>query len=76
MVKSINKLLENNMRVKFFNIEWDMETDFDDGEPVELKMEMVMDIDDGTDIEYEGADILTDEIGYCVVSFEFEIIGE
>ena len=38
------------MRVKFFNIEWD--------------------------IEYEGADILTDEIGYCVVSFEFEIIGE
>jgi hypothetical protein len=50
MVKSINKLLEIIMRVKFFNIEWD--------------------------IEYEGADILTDEIGYCVVSFEFEIIGE
>jgi hypothetical protein len=62
------------MKVKFFNIKWDTESDFDD-EPVDLPTELTLDVpDDEIDLDFEGADMLSDKTGFCVFSFEYEIL--
>ncbi len=58
------------MQVKFFNIEWDTE-----GEQVDLPNEVVRTVEDDLDVAMDGADALSDEFGWCIRSFEFEIIN-
>lgn len=57
------------MKVRFFNIVWDT-----DGEAVELPVEVEMQCDPDLDVAEDGADVLSDTYGWCVESFEFEIL--
>ena len=60
------------MIVKMSNIDWDT-----DGRKVKnLPKEVTVEVDDGCDVEYEGADILSDKFGFCVNGFSFEIVKE
>lgn len=56
-------------QVRFSNIKWDT-----DGADTDLPETVVIDVsfDDETELSIEGADILSDEYGYCVLSFDFE----
>ena len=57
------------MIVTFTKIVWDTE-----GADVDLPKEVEMKLDDThTDIELEGADLLSDKFGWCVESFKFKI---
>lgn len=57
------------MQVRVYNIKWDT-----DGEEVNLPSEVTIDINDGVDLQYEIADHLSDEYGWCVFSYSFEIL--
>ena len=65
------------MKVRFYEIAWDVDDEFDDVDDDELDLptEVVVDnVDDDADLDLEGADILSDEVGFFVLSFEFEIV--
>jgi hypothetical protein len=55
------------MKIRFFNIVWDT-----DGQDVDLPTEATLEVDEDTQLETEGADCLSDEFGWCVLSFDFE----
>ena len=60
------------MIVKFFNIKYDTE-----GKNVKLPSQLVFDdFDDEEDYELdsEGADYISDHVGYLVESYEYEIL--
>lgn len=57
------------MQVYVNNIKWDT-----DGEDVNLPNEITIDIDDDADPQYEIADYLSDEYGWCVIAYNFEIV--
>ena len=59
------------MKVRFFDIQWDI----DEGDEPELPSECVLELDDDMDLEEEGADALSDKFGWCVVSCSFEMVG-
>lgn len=55
-------------RYKLFDISWDT-----DGLDIEyLPSEVNVDVEDDCDIAYEGADILSDQYGWCVNCFNWE----
>jgi len=69
---------EGNMKktktIKFYNIEWDTE---DNGkihspEKLGLPKSVTMDVDTGSDVEEEGADLLSDRYGWCVHGFNWK----
>lgn len=66
------------MKVRFFDIAWDVEDDcFDDEVELDLPDEIVVDdVFNDADLELEGADLLSNEVGFCVLSFDFEILGQ
>lgn len=55
------------MKIKFSNIVWDT-----DGEEVDLPSEVTLEVDEDSDVALDGADMLSDKYGWCVVSFSFE----
>lgn len=55
------------MKVHFYNIDWDSDGVKD------LPKELTLEIDDNIDIPLKGADFLSDEIGFCVNSFNFKL---
>ena len=57
------------MKVLFSNIEWDT----DGEENLDLPESVILEVDSTTDLENEGADVLSDKYGYCVFSFDFTI---
>lgn len=58
------------MKVHFFNIDWDT-----DGKKVDLPSEVLMEgIDPDTDLEEEGADLLSDQYGWCLFGCNYEIV--
>lgn len=67
------------MKIRFFNIVWDFD---DDEEPNDdLPTEVVLDrddqgdlLDDDFDPDEQGADLLSDKYGWCVQSFDFEVV--
>lgn len=59
------------MKVRCHNIEWDT-----DGDDVELPTEVVLMVEGDVDMEYAGADILSDIFGYCIFGYEFEVVQE
>lgn len=65
------------MKVQFTNIKWDT----DDGNGKKLSMKechlpktCVLFMDNDSNVEYEGADALSDKYGFCVISFQFKIV--
>jgi heme/copper-type cytochrome/quinol oxidase subunit 2 len=56
------------MKVHFYNINYDT-----DGESIDLPTELTLEVDDDIDVSLEGADLISDETGFCVNSFNFEI---
>lgn len=62
---------QNTKEIAFTDIQW--ETDVSDaGMPTTVSI--VVDADDDTDFEAEGADILSDKYGFCVVSFCVQVV--
>jgi len=56
-------------KYKLFNIVYDI-----DGEDVEgLPTELTFDVDADVNVELEGADLISDETGWCVHSFEYHL---
>lgn len=58
------------MYVRFFAIQWDT----DGAEAPGLPSDVVLPVPAATDVALEGADILSDKFGFCVHSFEFELV--
>lgn len=57
------------MLVRFSDIVWDT-----DGESVDLPTTVELEGDSDIDLEDEGADVLSDEFGWCVASFAYEVL--
>ena len=53
------------MEINFTNIKWDTED-----QEVSLPSSVVMEVQENTNIDMEGADLLSDKYGWCVFSFE------
>jgi hypothetical protein len=58
------------MKVRFYDINYDT-----DGFNVELPTELELDVDADLDLDQFGADCISDETGYCVNSFNYEIVS-
>lgn len=56
-------------QIKFFNIQWDT-----DGADADLPESVILEVSDEIDLADEGADLLTNEYGFCVAGFNFERI--
>jgi hypothetical protein len=57
------------MRIKVTNIVYDT-----DGESVDLPSEMIVNVDGIIDIDQEIADAISDKTGWCVGSYNYEIL--
>lgn len=62
------------MIVLFSEIDWDTEID-GENTSVDLPKAVKMLVDNDTDLENEGADVLSDMYGWCVNSFNYNIIN-
>lgn len=73
------------MKVRFTDIVWDTDDDATEVTPgitviipvqVELPSELTLDTDleNEEDVQYRGADVLSDHTGWCVESFNYEIL--
>ena len=62
------------MKVRFYDISWDTSDNSDDTTPPDLPNECCLDVDDDVDLEESGADKLSDEFGFCVYSFNYEVL--
>ena len=58
------------MKVRAYNIIWDT-----DGETVDLPDDVIIDLDDDADPSLEGADYLSDNYDWCVISFNIDTVG-
>lgn len=57
-------------KIHFYDIRWD--TDGESVDETELPKSVTLEVDDDVDIDLEGADILSDEFGWCVLGFNFK----
>ena len=57
------------MKVSFYDINWET-----DDQEIDISEPIILEVDDDVDIEQEGAEILSNETGYLVNSFMFEIL--
>ena len=63
------------MKIRFSHIEWD--TDDCDDEEIALPSEMDIALDDSMELDDDAlADILSDVMGFCVKSFDWEVVDE
>ena len=53
--------------VNFYNIDW-----VTDGEEIDLPTDILLEVDEDFMVEYDGANLLSDEYGFCVNSFTFQ----
>lgn len=56
------------MKLKCFDIVWET-----DEENVDLPSKCIVEIEDNEDIEYEAAEVLSNEYGFLVISFSYDI---
>ena len=54
-------------KINFYNIDWDT-----DGEEIDLPTDVILTVDVDVKVSLEGADLLSDEYGFCVNSFSFQ----
>jgi hypothetical protein len=57
------------MKIEVTNIVYDT-----DGESVDLPSEMIVNVDGIIDIDQEIADAISDKTGWCVGSYNYEIV--
>jgi hypothetical protein len=57
------------MKVRFYNIDFDS-----DNIKIFNLIELTLEVDSDVDVSLEGADYISDETGFCVNSFNFEIL--
>ena len=57
------------MKVSFTSIKWDT-----DAEDAGLPTSLVLEVESDLDLDTEGADFLSDEMGFCVFSFEYLVL--
>lgn len=68
------------MLVRFTDIDWD--TTDEENEDIEedfgnrLPKTVTLEVDDDVELSTEGADVLSDKYGWCVNSFNYEIVPE
>jgi hypothetical protein len=60
------------MIVRFCNIKWD--TDGRSAKSLKLPSTVTVEIDDDCDIEEEGADLLSDQYGWCIRSLNYKVL--
>jgi len=60
------------MQIRFMDIKWD--TDGHSPKDLGLPEEVILPVGDEVDLDTEGADVLSDEYGWCVFSFDWEMI--
>ena len=59
-------------QVRFHSIEWDVDCDEEAADlPTEAVLEVALGLD--TDLGLEGAGLLSDQFGWCVKAFQFEV---
>ena len=58
---------QTTKKIRLYNIMWDGASHL----PTEDRFEVDIDFD----VNEEGADLLSDEHGYCVTGFEWQLIG-
>jgi hypothetical protein len=64
-----NEVKNCTKKVHFYNIDYDT-----DGESINSPTELTLEVDEDIDVSLEGADYISDETGFCVNSFSFEIL--
>lgn len=68
------------MRVRFYEINWDTTDDEHDEPPSTeacgLPSECILDVGDALDVEEVGADVLSNEYGFCVFGFNHEVLEQ
>ena len=57
------------MKIRLYNIDWDT-----DGEDIDLPQDVIREVENDFDIINDGADLLSDEYGWCVFGFDYEIL--
>jgi len=70
-------------KIRLFNIKWDTtdtgnESDYSDAEVKQLGLpaEFTAEVDEDFDPKEEGADLLSDEFGFCVFGCDYEFVTE
>lgn len=58
--------------VRFYDIEWDREADGEQDTETELPSAVTREVPDDFGIDERGADLLSDEFGFCVFGFRFQ----
>jgi len=56
-------------RYKATNIDWDT-----DGEKIDLPTEVTFEMENDDNPSIDGANVISDKIGFCINSFDFEEI--
>ena len=54
-------------KINFYNIDWDT-----DREETDLPTDIILTVGEDIEVSLEGADLLSDEYGFCVNSFNFQ----
>ena len=75
--QAIEYKLKSNMKIKVTNIVYDTDIDDDSSDFVlnsELPSEMIVEVDGVIDIESEIADAISDNTGWCVEGYNYEIL--
>jgi hypothetical protein len=66
------------MKIRFSHIKWDTEQEGFNGPTgyaaPELPAETILTVGDEVDLDTEGADVLSDEYGFCVFGFDWEMV--
>lgn len=58
-------------KYRLFDIQYDID---EEGDDEGLPSELVVEIDIDEDVEYNGADKISDVTGFCVISFRYEMV--
>ncbi len=62
------------MRVRFFDIDWDMTEETRTPQDCGLPSECVLETDDDIDLAQDGADVLGQEYGWLVNGCSYEVV--
>ena len=58
-------------KIKFFNIEYDT-----DGQEIKLPKELIFDVDLSFDVDMDGAELISNKVGFCVFNFDYIILNK
>jgi hypothetical protein len=65
------KQVTKKSKVKFYNINWDTYS-----KNVDLPNSVILTVTDNFNVEADGADLLSNKYGWCVLGFKYKLIKE